>query len=217
MVLELRFIDPAFRCEVTISGTSRALYEEARPEFERLKGIKSLGLMAHAEEDIAMHTRHQHLVGMMRIFNKLSQQPKSKGLPKEFLWSFWCRLCFAQTGHAAMSYDSEKALLLACHLDSDIKERLQTLLQPVTDKLTACLICKRQCPVKDKGVAEANEWFEKLIQQNRWRRLHLWIAALKIVQHPKLLQILNQQKVGDNNSIGFSEVEAFKMLCAPGS
>jgi hypothetical protein len=116
MAKELRFIDPAFRCEVVLSGTAKGLYEAAEGQFDRLKGIRSLGLGAHLHE-VAVHTRHQHAVGLMRIFNKLCQQPKEKGLPKAFLWSFWPRLCFAQAGHAALSYDSEKAVLLACHLD----------------------------------------------------------------------------------------------------
>ena len=111
MTQDLRFIDPAFTCEVVLTGTARALYEAAKPQFDRLEGVRSLGLMAQIHK-VAKHTRHQHLVGLMRIFNKLCQQPAKKGLPKEFLWSFWCRLCFAQTGHAALGYDSEKAVLL---------------------------------------------------------------------------------------------------------
>lgn len=213
MANELRFTDPAFRCEVVLSGTSQALYKAALPQFERLKGIKSLGLMAYVH-DVGMHTRHQHLAGMMRIFNKLTQQPKEKGLPKAFLWSFWCRLCFAQTGHAAMGYDSEKAVLLACHLDSNFKGKLRELLQPVIDKLEPCPTCTKQCQVKDKGKDEANEWFEILVQQNNWQRLYLWIAALKLVQEPKLLPILISQKISKDSSLGFSEAEAFKLLCA---
>lgn len=215
MVKELHFTDPAFRCEVFLSGTARALYEVGLPQFERLKGIKSLGLMAYAH-DVGMHTRHQHLVGMMRIFNKLSQQPIEKGLPKAFLWSFWCRLCFAQTGHAAISYDAEKAVLLACHLDPNFKGKLHELLQPVIDKLESCTTCTKQCQVKGKGKSEANEWFENLIQQNSWQRLYLWIAALKLIQEPKLLPILKGQKASRDNLLGFSEAEAFKLLCAPG-
>jgi hypothetical protein len=216
MARELRFTDPAFRCEVVLSGTAMALYEAAQPQFERLKGIKSLGLMAHVH-DVATHTRHQHLVGLMRIFNKLCQQPKEKGLPKAFLWSFWCRLCFAQTGHAAMSYDSEKAVMLACHLDSNFKATLRALVQPVIDKLPVCTICTRMsCPVRDKGAADANVWFDDLIARNRWHQLYLWIAALKLLQEPKLLPILTRQVVGENNTLGFSEPEAIKMLVAPG-
>ncbi|MDD5092793.1 MAG: hypothetical protein PHV74_00210 [Dehalococcoidia bacterium] len=209
---ELRFTDPAFRCEVILSGPAMALYEAAQPQFERLKGIKSLGLTAHINE-VAMHTRHQHLVGLMRIFNKLCQQPKEKGLPKKFLWSFWCRLCFAQTGHAAMSYDAEKAVLLACHLDANFKAKLRTLVHPVIDQLVACPTCtKKLCLVKDKGKQEASEWFEYLVQQNRWQQLHLWIAALKLAQEPKLRTILGGQR---DNSPGFSEEESFKILVAP--
>lgn len=215
MARELRFTDPAFRCEVVLSGTAMALYEAAQPQFERLKGIKSLGLMAHVH-DVAVHTRHQHLVGLIRIFNKLCQQPTDKGLPKAFLWSFWCRLCFAQTGHAAMSYDAEKAVLLACHLDVQFKAKLQALLQPVIDKLAACPTCTRPCPVQAKGSAEANEWFERLVDRNGWHHLYLWIAALKLVQEPKLLPILTVQKVGKNDPLGFSEAETFKLLVAPG-
>jgi hypothetical protein len=67
--------------------------------------------------------------------------------------------------------------------------------------------------VQAKGTAEANEWFESLIDRNRWHQLYLWIAALKLVQEPKLLPILNGQK---DNLLGFSEFEAFKLLVAPG-
>jgi len=216
MARELRFTDPAFRCEVVLSGTAMALYEAAQSQFERLKDIKSLGLMAHVHE-VAMHTRHQHLVGMMRIFNKLCQQPKDKGLPKRFLWSFWCRLCFGQTGHAALSYDAEKAVLLACHLDSNFKATIRALVQPVIDKLSSCPKCTRtSCPVRDKGASDANVWFDDLIARNHWGQIHLWIAALKLLQEPKLLPILTGQGDGANNTLGFSEPEAIKMLVAPG-
>lgn len=211
MAQELRFVDPAFRCEVVLSGTAKALYESAERQFNRLKGIRSLGLGAHLHE-IARHTRHDHAVGLMRIFNKLCQQPKEKGLPKAFLWSFWPRLCFAQTGHAAMSYDSEKAVLLACHLDSGFKDKLRSLLQPAIDKVAACPTCTRQCPVKDK--AEAEQWFEQMVSGNQWHRLHLWIAALKLVQEAKTLQILKGQQAGQQDRLG-SEPEVFKMLLAP--
>jgi hypothetical protein len=156
MARELRFTDPAFRCEAVLSGAAMALYEAAQPQFERLKRIKSLGLSAHVH-DVAMHTRHQHLVGLMRIFNKLCQQPKDKGLPKSFLWSFWCRLCFSQVGHAAMSYDGEKAVLLACQLDATFKAKLRALLQPVIDKLAACQKCTRMsCKLRNSAASDAN-------------------------------------------------------------
>ncbi len=216
MARELRFTDPAFRCEVVLSGTAMALYEAAQPQFERLKGIKSLGLSAHVH-DVAMHTRHQHLVGLMRIFNKLCQQPKDKGLPKSFLWSFWCRLCFAQVGHAAMSYDGEKAVLLACQLDANFKATLRALLQPVIDKLAACEKCMRMsCKVRSCGAGDANVWFDDLIARNRWQQLYLWVAALKLLQEPKLLQILAGQGDGTQNALGFSVPEAIKMLVTPG-
>jgi len=211
----LRFVDPAFRCEVVLSGTAKALHDAAQAQFDRLKGIRSLGLGAHLHE-VARHTRHEHAVGLMRIFNKLCQQSEGKGLPKAFLWSFWPRLCFAQTGHAAMSYDSEKAVLLACHLNSSFKARLRSLVQPAIDKLAACPICERhQCEVKDKDKNEADQWFEQMISGNHWRRLHLWIAALKLVQQAKVLQILAGQRADQGERLGFSEAEAFKMLIAP--
>ena len=214
MAKELRFVDPAFRCEVVLSGTAKALYEAAEGQFERLKGIRSLGLGACLHE-VAIHTRHQHTVGLMRIVNKLCQQPDGTGLPKAFLWSFWPRLCFAQTGHAALSYDSEKAVLLTCHLDNGFKARLRSLLQPAIDKVAACPNCTRQCPVKEKDKNEADQWFEQMISKNQWRRLHLWIAALKLVQEARVLQILAGQQHGSGERLGFSEAEAFKMLVAP--
>jgi hypothetical protein len=215
MALPLRFPDPAFRSEVTLSGVARALYLAAQPQFERLKGLKSLGLMSYVH-DVAMHTRHQHLVGLLRIFNKLCQQPKTAGLPKSFLWSFWVRLCFAQTGHAAMSYDAEKAVLLACHLDSSFKATFRLLFQPVVDVLSRCSVCDNVCPVKDKGTEQGDEWFEGLVGGNRWRELHLWVAALKLVQDQGLLKILRAQRASADSPLGFSEQEALKLLVAPG-
>lgn len=210
---EIRFIDPAFRCEVVLSGVSMALYEASRQQFERLKDVRNLGLGSFIHE-IAIHTRHQHLVGLMRIFNKLCQQPKIKGLPKDFLWSFWGRICFSQTGHAAMSYDSEKAVLLACSMDSAFKAKLRAMLQPAIDKLAACSICTRPCPVKDKDKSEADQWWEQLVSANQWKRLHLWIAALKLVHEPKVIQILKSQEAGKERLLGFSEPEFFKLLLA---
>jgi hypothetical protein len=212
---ELHFPDPAFRCEVILSGAAKVLYETAKPQFERLKNLKSLGLVANIR-DTAIHNRHQHAIGMMRIFNKLCQQPKKKGLPKEFLWSFWSRLCFGQTGHAALGYESEKAVLLACHVDSAFKEQLRELFQPVISRIKPCEKCGyKKCPHYRSSLTDGNEWFEDLIQNNKWRRLHLWITALKLVQDPKILSILNGQKIGEKNELGFSEPESIKMMIAP--
>ena len=69
MAKELRFLDPAFRCEVIISGPAKALYKIALPQFERLREIKSIGILAHIN-DIAVH-RHQLLFGMTGIFNRI--------------------------------------------------------------------------------------------------------------------------------------------------
>jgi hypothetical protein len=216
MARDIRFVDPAFTCEVVLTGTARALYEVAKPQFERLKGIRSLGLNAQIH-DVAQHTRHHHLVGLMRIFNKLCQTPTKKGLPKDFLWSFWCRLCFAQTGHAALSYDSEKAVLLACHLDSAFKDKLRALLQPVIKSLAPCDKCSRSgCDVKEMGETDATVWLDELITQNRWRQLHLWVAALKLLQHEKLLPTLEGQKLGAANPLGFSKADALKLMVSPG-
>ena len=215
MAKELRFVDPAFRCEVVLAGTAKALYEAAKVQFERLKGIRSLGLGAYLHE-VARQTRHDHAIGLMRIFNKLCQQPREKGLPKAFLWSFWPRLCFAQTGHAALSYDSEGSVLLACHLDTDFKARLRSLLQPVIDRVSSCSVCTRQCPVREKEKSDADQWFEQMISRNQWRRLHCWIAALKLVQEVRVLQILTGQQPDQRDGLGFSAAEAFKMLVAPG-
>jgi hypothetical protein len=213
---DLRFIDPAFTCEVLLTGTARALYEAAKPQFERLKGIRSLGLIAQIQ-DVAQHTRHQHLIGLMRIFNKLCQQSPRKGLPKDFLWSFWCRLCFAQTGHAALSYDSEKAVLLACHLDTIFKDKLRALLQPVITSLAPCTKCSRPgCGVKGNGVAEAPVWFDELVAKNRTHQLYLWVASLKLIQHPSLLDTLSGQRIISGNLLGFAQAEALKLMIAPG-
>jgi hypothetical protein len=214
MAKELTFTDPAFACSVTLSGTAKTLYEKAEPQFNRLKGLKTLGIVSHFSE-IAMQTRHQHLVGLMRIFNKLCLQPKNKGLPKKFLWSFWCSLCFGQTGHAALSYDSEKAILLACHLDTTFREKFRIFLQPVIDFSEPCTVCEKQCEGKRGDTSTAKIWFEDLIGKNRWWAVHRWVAARKLIQEPTIMTILNQQQISDRNPMGFSKAESFKMLICP--
>jgi len=180
MANERLFIDPAFTCEVMLSGTALRLYEAVGYDFERLNQLKSLGLTSHIS-DLAFHHRHQHLIGLMRIFNKLCQQPKKKGLPKEFLWSFWCRLCYGQTGHAALSYDSEKAVLLACQVDPSFKEQFFQFLTPVIDKLAPCAICKKKCTAQDADRTAGALWLEELVKENRWYAVHFWVAALKLM------------------------------------
>jgi len=214
MAQELRFPDPAFTCEVVLTGPAKALYDVNKQQFERLRKIKSLGLAAHIS-DIAIHTRHSHVIGLMKIFDKLCQQPKRQGLPKQFLWSFWCRLCFGQTGHAALSYDSEKAVLLACHMDPTFKDSFRTFLQPINERLSRCLVCNKHCTAKDKDSAAAALWFDDLVQKNRWRSVYLWIAALKLIQDTRVLNILKQRAVNQENAIGFSEPEVLKMLVSP--
>ena len=61
MADELRFIDPAFSCEVVLRGVSKSLYEAGRGQFERLKDLRSLGLSGYFE-DAGFHTRHHHLM-----------------------------------------------------------------------------------------------------------------------------------------------------------
>lgn len=214
MAEEIRFIDPAFRCEVVLNGMASALYAEGASQFERLRGIKCLGLMAHIH-DVGIHHRHQHLVGMMRIFNKLCQQPKKKGLPKEFVWSFWVRLVYGQTGHAAFSYDSEKAVLLACHMEPALARELMELLKPVVDAQKDCVKCELKESATCKGAGRANQWLTELVSKNQWRRLHLWIAALKLLHNPALLKILNGQSGGTKNELGFSEAEALRFMTSP--
>ncbi|MEN6343014.1 MAG: hypothetical protein ABFC89_10720 [Methanospirillum sp.] len=213
MAKERLFIDPAFTCEVMLSGTALRLYEAVGYDFERLNQLKSLGLTSHIS-DFAFHHRHQHLIGLMRIFNKLCQQPKRKGLPKEFLWSFWCRLCYGQTGHAALSYDSEKAVLLACQVSPSFKEQFMQFLSPVTDKLATCEVCGKKCTAKDADRTTGMLWLEELVTKNHWYKIHFWVAALKLIRNGDVLRILNGQNTGDN-SLKFSEVEAFKILTAP--
>lgn len=212
MSQELSFIDPIFTCEVVLRNRMKAVYESAKPQFERLKYISNLGLNAYFK-DTAIHNRHHHCVGLFRIFDKLCHQPEGQGLPKEFLWSFWCRLCFGQTGHASFAYDSEKAVILACQVDTSFRTKFKKFLSPVIQKINPCLKCtQRDCGTLD--AKQATSWFEQMINRFEWRRVHLWTAALKLTQSPLILQIL-QQSNSSVNDIRFSEPEAFNMLICP--
>lgn len=188
MANELRFIDPAFSCEVVLRGVSKALYEVSDSHFDRLKNIRNLGLIGHFD-DTGFHSKHHHLVGLLRIFEKLLMQPEGCGLPRKFLWSFWLRLCFAQTGHAAFAYDAEKAVTLACHIDSGFKQALAQFLAPVVQE------AKKHIEGHDNAAKEAvvKAWFDEMIEQNKWKCIHLWISALKFIQTPKLQSVLNGQ------------------------
>ncbi len=212
---ELKFTDPAFTCQVVLRKQSKALYEAAQSQFGRLKDIANLGLIAYINET-ATHTKHHHLVGLLRIFEKLLQQPKALGLPKDFLWSFWVRLCFGQTGHAAFAYDAEKAVLLACHIDKEFHKKVRLFLNPVINKLQPCSKCELDEDCKKISNDRGGELLDGMIKKNKWRRLYLWVAALKFTQARKIFSILSQQANGTGKgSPSFSEQEAYKMLICP--
>jgi len=201
----MRFIDPSFACEITLSDVNAALYKAVEKEFERLKEIRNLGIIAHISHT-AVYTRYQHLIGLLGIFEKLSRQPKGYGLPKDLLWSFWCRLCFNQVGHACFSYDAEKAVLLSCQFDRNFRSRLYKLMNPLSEKLSECTICKKECDQKNGNDDVLIKWFDKMVDENAWYRLHHWIAALKLMHSSKVTKILSDQKKA------YSEPETFKMF-----
>jgi len=213
MADELRFIDPAFSCEVVLRGVGKSLYEAGREQFERLRDLRSLGLSGHFE-DAGFHTRHHHLIGLFRLFEKLLVQPKGLGLPKEFLWSFWCRLCYGQVGHAPFGYEAEKAVLLACHVDASFRNSFMQFLQPV---ITETAKCDLDVPeIERKAKVEA--WLNKMIDENMWNRVHLWIAALKLIQNDRILGILNNQKYDSRSGKpGFDWCGALRILLDPES
>jgi len=213
MVDDLRFIDPAFSCEVVLRGVSKSLYEAGRGQFERLKDLRSLGLSGHFE-DAGFHTRHHHLIGLFRLLEKLLVQPKGLGLPKKFLWSFWCRLCYGQVGHAPFGYEAEKAVLLACHIDVSFRNGFMQFLQPVIIETAKCdldvLTTERE--------ARVEAWLNKMIDENVWDRVHLWVAALKLIQNDRILGILNNQKYdGNTGKPGFDWYQALRILLDPES
>lgn len=211
---EVKFIDPAFKCEVNLIRTQKNLYEVAKPEFDRLRKIRNLGIIGHLS-DTGTHIKHDHLVGLMRIFRKLLQQPHEYGLPKRFLWSFWCRLCFAQSGHATFAYDGEKAVLLASLIEKPFRERLWEFLSPVANKTGKCTVCNNKCNFKKKGKEEVIKWFNEMVDKFQWQRLYLWVAALKFSNNMKVSKILQQtNKKKSRNK--YAEQEAYKMLLCPG-
>ncbi|MEN6521150.1 MAG: hypothetical protein ABFD46_08380 [Armatimonadota bacterium] len=214
MAKDVRFIDPSFACEVVLRNQSKALYESAQPQFDRLKQLRILGITSHIT-DIAFHTRYHHQIGLFRLFEKLRGMTGGDGFPRDFLWSFWPRLCFGQTGHAVFSYDTEKAVLLAAQVDQEFRLVLRDFLLPVADRIVACSTCGRNCDGKDAGKTEAIDWLDTLIDRNRWRQLHRWVAALKLTQNRVLMGILTGQRAGGADP-GFAEAEAFKIMICPG-
>lgn len=209
---KIKFIDPAFSCEVELSPVCVALYRAADDQFNRLKEIRNLGLIGRFD-DIGFHTKHQHAVGLFRIFEKLLQQPTGKGLPKEFLWSFWARICFSQVGHAVFAYDSEKAVLLACHVSTTYKDIFSTFLSPVIQEA-------KQHLQGDEATNESliSSWLDNMIDSNDWRRVHLWVAALKLVRNNSILSVLSNQKYDkDKGSSGFKLQACLDILLNPKS
>lgn len=212
---ELKFTDPAFTCEVVLRKQSKALYEAAQSQFGRLKDIANLGLIAYINET-AIHSKHDHLVGLLKIFEKLLQQPRSLGLPKDFLWSFWVRLCFGQTGHAAFAYDAEKAVLLSCHIDKEFNKKVRIFLNPVINKIQRCPKCSVAEDCRDISNDRGDRLLDGMIKKNQWRRLYLWVAALKLTQEKRVFSILSRQANDTGKgSPSFSEQEAYKMLICP--
>lgn len=207
---ELSFIDPVFNSKLILIKNSKKIYELIKPEFDRLNDIANLGLIAHIN-DITYYSKHQHLVGLWRLFQKIQSQPKSYGLPERFIWSFWCRLCFAQIGHASFAYDAEKAILLACHSNEEFLKKLLEFVEPIIkrariQKCSCCTYCKNE--KFSLNQQERRKIFNNLINSNNWKRLYLWIAALKLYNMENLI---NELKTFPQ----FKYSEAFNILINP--
>ncbi len=76
------------------------------PEFQRLRGIRQLG-MTYLVYPGAMHTRFEHSVGTMHLASRMCDRMGISGDEKELIRIY---ALLHDVGHAAFSHESEKAL-----------------------------------------------------------------------------------------------------------
>ncbi|MCP3966652.1 MAG: hypothetical protein GY750_13240 [Lentisphaerae bacterium] len=216
MAGELRFIDPAFCCEVILRGDLKCLYDKCSIEFKRLKDIRNLGLIGYFNET-GFHTKHHHLIGLHRCFQKcLKHEEKGIGLPSSYIWSFWPRICFAQAAHATLTYNTERSILLAAKIKPEFRDDLKKYFSPVfkyiNDKFS-----KKEIKEDSGNIIVSNEidqWFNNLIEKFQWRQLYLWNAALMLINHKKILETLDDKR-NIHNEKAFDELRCFNILLNP--
>ena len=174
------FIDPLYGL-VTISEpfTSTMLRPALQKEIQRLRGIRSLGLIFH-RFPAGTHTKWEHYLGMYYVAEQL-QRGISKSEREDLQW-----LCLlGGIGHLPCTYATASAVLLAARLSAKFSKELRDLIKP------ANIICSR-CDEKD--ICE-NQPLNLVFKTCDIRALRQSLSAYKIRLLPRDIDIGNRDSL----------------------
>lgn len=128
-----QFRDPLYGLiEINEPFASAILHQALEKEIQRLKGIKSLGLIFHFFP-AGTHTKWEHYLGMYHVAEQLQQgiTPSEK---KELQW-----LCLlGGIGHLPCTYATMCAVLLAAQVSTSFRRELRNLVRPASSICSRC-------------------------------------------------------------------------------
>lgn len=173
------FSDPVHRDWFGFEDFEIKILKCFEEDFARLKESPQLGLIALGEP-LAQHKKWEHQVG----FYYLVRQALEGGVfPNDAQDAVKYAAMVYHLGHCPYHYPTEKAILLAAKASASIRATLTDILEAVRGNVGA------KC--EDCELAES--CVESVMADFRWRSLHRWFSAYKVLRNDSATNYLKDQ------------------------
>jgi len=172
------FPDPVHRDWIRFEDFEIKISKCFEEDFARLKESPQLGLIALGEP-LAQHKKWEHQVG----FYYLVRQALEEGVfPSDAQDAVKYAAMVYHLGHCPYHYPTEKAILLAAKASASIRATLTDILEAVRGNVGAkCEDCELESCV------------ESVMADFRWRSLHRWFSAYKVLRNDSATNYLKDQ------------------------
>jgi len=160
--------DPLYRA---IDVTSEVDIAEGcfKSLFDKLKKINSLGIIPEVLE-MAKYSKYEHHSGTIHQVNSLLECDKDKKLiPDKKRLCLKLSAIFLHVGHLPFTYSTERALLIAAHLDNNVKK----IIDKKVKKVLECSSFKSE---------EQNKYYDSLFLLKKYGILYKYFSAYEIIR-----------------------------------
>ncbi|OGN96555.1 MAG: hypothetical protein A2Z77_00895 [Chloroflexi bacterium RBG_13_51_36] len=155
--IETEYIDPLYgiyRIDEPFASTLN--HAAIQNQIERLRNIKSLGLIFHFFP-AGNHTKWEHYLGMYSVAKNM-KYGLNKPEREELEW-----LCLLRgLGHLPCTYVSASAVFMAIKLSSGFERRLRALIRPIASKICSGCNDGEYCSDKPNVAIFENHGYEAL-------------------------------------------------------
>ncbi len=135
----------------------------------RLDKMNSLGLVAFLHQ-AARYPKAEHRYGLIHQVKTMLDSPWFEKRRKEHGDAMLLSACFLHLGHMPFTVSSERAFLLACRQDEDVRNLLTSIIDTVY-------------PKADMSEAAARNIERDFLCLNRPHRLYRWISAYRMLKN----------------------------------